>query len=46
MFYIKLEWSEIQEFMMDEDYDKEVFFDPDKNVWFVSKDYYIKVLNL
>ena len=27
MFYIKLEWPEIQEFMMDEDYDKEVFFD-------------------
>ena len=35
MKYIKVEWPEIQDYMMREDYNKRSYFDPMKNCWFV-----------
>jgi len=35
MKYIKVEWPEIQDYMMREDYNENVFFDPRKNCWFI-----------
>lgn len=36
--YEKVEWPDIQAFMEDEDYEGRVYFDPEKNVWFVPED--------
>ena len=36
--YEKVDWPDIQEFMEDYDYVDRVYFDPDKNAWFVPED--------
>ena len=36
--YEKVDWPDIQEFMEDYDYTDRVYFDPDKNAWFVPED--------
>lgn len=38
--YIKEEWPEIQEFMEDKDYAEKVYYDCEKDVWFVPKEMY------
>lgn len=38
MKYIRVEWPEIQDYMMNPRYRKEVGFDPQKNCWFVPED--------
>lgn len=35
MKYIKVEWPEIQDYMDNPDYDKDCYFDSNKNVWFI-----------
>ena len=35
MKYIKMGWPEIQDYMMKEDYNENVYFDPRKNCWFI-----------
>ena len=35
MKYIKVEWPEIQDYMERSDYKEEVYFDPNKNAWFI-----------
>ena len=35
MKYVKLEWPEVQTYMLDSRYDKESYFDPVENVWFI-----------
>ena len=37
MKYIKLEWPEIQDYMEHPEYDKECYFDPNKNCWFIPE---------
>ena len=41
MEYIKVGWPEVQDFMIVES-DDTIYFDPQKNVWFVSKELYNK----
>ena len=36
--YEKVDWPDIQEFMEDYDYADRVYFDPEKNAWFVPED--------
>lgn len=36
--YEKVDWPDIQEFMEDDNYADRVYFDPEKNVWFVPED--------
>lgn len=36
--YEKVDWPDIQEFMEDYDYPDRVYFDPEKNAWFVPED--------
>ena len=36
--YELVDWPDIQEFMEDDDYEDRVYFDPEKNAWFVPKD--------
>lgn len=36
--YEKVDWPDIQEFMEDDDYADRVYFDPEKNAWFVPED--------
>ena len=36
--YEKVDWPDIQEFMEDYDYTDRVYFDPEKNAWFVPED--------
>ena len=36
--YEKVDWPNIQEFMEDYDYADRVYFDPEKNAWFVPED--------
>ena len=38
MKYIKVEWPEIQDYMMNPRYPAEVFYDPDKDCWFIPED--------
>ena len=40
--YVKLEWPECQDFM--EEYREELYFDPNKNVWFISRYIYNRKL--
>lgn len=43
MKFIKLEWPESQDFMAGGVHASEnLFFDPDKDVWFVPEDEYLK----
>ena len=35
MKYIKVGWPEIQDYMMREDYNENVYFDPRRNCWFI-----------
>ena len=35
MKYIKVEWPEIQDYMSNPEYNKECYFDPRKNCWFI-----------
>lgn len=37
MKYVKVEWPEIQDYMNNEDFREECFFDPQKNVWFIPE---------
>ena len=37
MKYVKVEWPEIQDYMGNEDFKEECFFDPEKNVWFIPE---------
>ena len=39
MKYIKVEWPEIQDYMDNPEYNKECYFDPLKNCWFVPEDW-------
>lgn len=41
MKYIKVGWPEVQDFMIVES-DDTIYFDPQKNVWFVSEELYNK----
>ena len=41
MKYIKVGWPEVQDFMIVES-DAAIYFDPQKNVWFVSEELYNK----
>jgi hypothetical protein len=41
MKYIKVGWPEVQDFMIVESEDT-IYFDPQKNVWFVSEELYNK----
>ena len=36
--YEHLHWPAVQEYMEDDDYVDRVYFDPEKNVWFVPED--------
>lgn len=36
--YELVEWPDIQEFMEDSEFVDRVYFDPEKNVWFVPED--------
>lgn len=36
--YELVDWPDIQEFMEDDDYEDRVYFDPEKNAWFVPED--------
>ena len=36
--YELVDWPDIQEFMEDYDYTDRVYFDPEKNAWFVPED--------
>lgn len=38
--YIAVTWPEIQDFMEHPNYYEEVYFDPEKNVWFVPEGMY------
>lgn len=38
MKYIKVEWPEIQDYMLNPRYSEEAGFDPQKNCWFVPED--------
>lgn len=38
MKYIKVEWPEIQDYMLNPRYFEEVSYDPQKNCWFVPED--------
>lgn len=35
MKYIKVDWPEVQDYMMRQDFSEESYFDPRKNVWFI-----------
>ena len=35
MKYVKVEWPEIQNYMSNPEYNKECYFDPRKNCWFI-----------
>ena len=35
MKYVKIEWPEIQEYMSNPDYNKDCYFDPRNNCWFI-----------
>lgn len=37
MKYIKVDWPEVQDYMMRQDFSEESYFDPRKNVWFVPE---------
>ena len=39
MKYIKVEWPEIQDYMIYQDYQEKVSYDPEKNCWFVPEDW-------
>ena len=39
MKYIKVEWPEIQDYMERSDYKEEVYFDPNKNCWFIPENW-------
>ena len=39
MKYIKMGWPEIQDYMMKEDYNENVYFDPRKNCWFIPENW-------
>lgn len=39
MKYIKVEWPEIQDYMFNPRYPEDVYFDPNKNCWFVPEDW-------
>lgn len=41
--YIKLDWPECQAFMQGGEHPCEMFFDPERNVWFVSEEDYHKL---
>ncbi len=41
--YVMLEWPECQMFMEGGEHPCEMFFDPEKNVWFISEEDYYKV---
>ena len=36
--YELVDWPDIQTFMEDDDYEDRVYFDPEKNAWFVPED--------
>ena len=38
IMYELVDWPDIQEFMEDDDYAEMVYFDPEKNAWFVPED--------
>lgn len=35
MVYIKLDWPEVQDYMEDSRFYEEMYFDPNKNAWFI-----------
>ena len=37
MKFIKVEWPEVQDYMMNPDFYTECYFDPAKNCWFVPE---------
>ena len=39
MKYVKVEWPEIQDYMERSDYKEEVYFDPNKNTWFIPENW-------
>ena len=39
MKYIKVEWPEIQDYMNNPEYNKECYFDPKKNCWFIPEEW-------
>ena len=39
MKYIKVEWPEIQDYMLNPRYREEVSYDINKNCWFVPEDF-------
>lgn len=43
--YIAVNWPEIQDFMEHPNYQEEVCFDADKNIWFVPEEMYNQVYN-
>jgi len=37
MKYVKIEWPEIQDYMHNEDYLEDCYFDPMKDCWFIPE---------